>query len=120
MRVEPYEPPPGVMRAVERIAEVAGLDLSGVEYLVAYWDGRALFYDINALSNFVADAVNVVGFDPHGPLVDYLEREMQECAMANGYWSTAGWGRQRRGSGGERFKQEAARGAWKIAVRRRG
>ena len=27
---------------------------------------------MNALSNFVADARNVVGFDPHERLVDYL------------------------------------------------
>jgi hypothetical protein len=27
----------------------------------------------HALSNFVADAVNVVGFDPFGRLVDYME-----------------------------------------------
>ena len=36
-------------------------------------DGRLVYYDINALSNFVADAVNVVGFDPFARLVDYLE-----------------------------------------------
>jgi hypothetical protein len=35
-------------------------------------DGRHYFYDVNALSNFVADAVNVIGFDPHERLVDYL------------------------------------------------
>jgi hypothetical protein len=37
-------------------------------------DGSIVYYDINALSNFVADAVNVVGFDPFGRLVDYLEK----------------------------------------------
>jgi hypothetical protein len=30
-------------------------------------------YDVNALSNFVADAPSVVGFDPWLDLVDYLE-----------------------------------------------
>ena len=35
-------------------------------------DGEAYFYDINALSNFVADAPNVVGFDPFPRLVDYI------------------------------------------------
>ena len=35
-------------------------------------DGKPYFYDINALSNFVADARNVVGFDPFERLVDYL------------------------------------------------
>jgi hypothetical protein len=35
-------------------------------------DGQVYFYDINALSNFVADAPNVVGFDPFPKLVDYI------------------------------------------------
>jgi hypothetical protein len=37
-------------------------------------DGQRYYYDINALSNFVADAPNVVGLDPWVPLVDYLEQ----------------------------------------------
>jgi hypothetical protein len=37
-----------------------------------------LYYDINALSNFVADGVNVVGFDPFVKLVDWLEAEAAE------------------------------------------
>jgi hypothetical protein len=36
-------------------------------------DGQPYFYDVNALSNFVADAVNVIGFDPFARLADYLE-----------------------------------------------
>jgi DNA-binding beta-propeller fold protein YncE len=35
-----------------------------------------LYYDVNALSNFVADAVNVIGFNPHEKLVDFLEEKM--------------------------------------------
>jgi hypothetical protein len=34
------------------------------EYLVNARDGQAYFYDVNALSNFVANAPEVVGFDP--------------------------------------------------------
>ena len=33
------------------------------------------FYDVNANSNFVADAPRVVGFDPFARLVDWLEEE---------------------------------------------
>ena len=36
-----------------------------------------LYYDINALSNFVADAANVVGFDPFVKLVDFLEERAE-------------------------------------------
>ncbi|HYW31458.1 MAG TPA: hypothetical protein VE869_08135, partial [Gemmatimonas sp.] len=56
-----------------RISQAAGIDVGGIEYLVDDRDGQHYFYDINALSNFVADAVNVVGFDPFARLVDYLE-----------------------------------------------
>jgi hypothetical protein len=58
---------------VERIAARIGLDIGGIEYLVDARDGQPYFYDVNALSNFVADAVNVIGFDPFARLADYLE-----------------------------------------------
>ena len=46
--------------------------LGGVEYLVSERDGLPYFYDVNALSNFVADAPNVIGFDPFVDLVDFI------------------------------------------------
>jgi len=72
LRVEGYRPPRSVIEDVLTIARAAGFDLGGVEYLVNDRDGRVYFYDINALSNFVTDAVRVVGFDPSAVLVDYL------------------------------------------------
>jgi hypothetical protein len=72
MRVEQAAPPREIIRAVERIAERVELDVGGIEYLVDDRDGRHYFYDINALSNFVADARNVIGFDPFERLADYL------------------------------------------------
>jgi hypothetical protein len=89
LKVERYEPPAEIVEQVERIAEAASLDLGGVEYLIDERDGRPRFYDINALSNFVADAVRVVGFDPHARLVDYLEGEVRRCATATGFRSSA-------------------------------
>ncbi|HEX8284225.1 MAG TPA: hypothetical protein VF588_12760 [Pyrinomonadaceae bacterium] len=89
LKVERYEPPAEIVADVERIAAAASLDLGGVEYLVDERDGGARFYDINALSNFVADAVRVVGFDPHARLVDYLEEEVRRCATATGSRSSA-------------------------------
>jgi len=72
MRVEQFKPSPDIVRDVERIAERVSLDVGGIEYLVDDRDGKHYFYDINALSNFVADGRNVVGFDPFERLVDYL------------------------------------------------
>ncbi len=74
LRVEGARPPGEIIAQVEHIARASRLDVGGIEYLVDDRDGRHYFYDINALSNFVADAPNVVGFDPWVPLVDYLER----------------------------------------------
>ncbi len=74
MRVEGYTPPAEIIAQVERIAAAVGLDVGGVEYLVDDRDGRHYFYDVNALSNFVADAPNVIGFDPFVNLVDLIER----------------------------------------------
>lgn len=73
LKVEGYMPTPEVIDACERIMQTAKIDVGGIEYIVDDRDGRLMYYDINALSNFVADAVNVVGFDPFVRLVDYLE-----------------------------------------------
>ena len=75
MKVEGYTPPPDVISACERIMQTAGIDVGGIEYMTDDRDGSLVYYDVNALSNFVADAVNVVGFDPWGRFVDYLVRE---------------------------------------------
>lgn len=72
MRVEGVRPPDEIIAQVERIAHHVGLDVGGIEYLVDDRDGRHYFYDINALSNFVADAPSVIGFDPFEKLVDFL------------------------------------------------
>jgi hypothetical protein len=72
LRVEGYEPPREIIEQVEAISRRAQLDVGGIEYLVDDRDGKHYFYDINALSNFVADPINVVGFDPWVKLVDYL------------------------------------------------
>lgn len=75
LRVEGYEPPAEIIAQVERIMAAAQIDVGGIEYMIDSRDGQLYFYDINALSNFVADAPNVVGFDPFARLADYLERE---------------------------------------------
>ena len=54
------------------MVERVNLDVGGIEYMIDSRDGKPYFYDINALSNFVADARNVIGFDPFEKLVDYL------------------------------------------------
>jgi hypothetical protein len=48
------------------------MELGGVEYLVNARTGKATFYDVNALSNFVANAPEVIGFDPFEQLVDLI------------------------------------------------
>ena len=84
LKVEPYKPPPEVIETVERIAAAGGLDLGGIEYMVDDRDGGLVYYDINALSNFVADAPRLLGFDPHARLVDFLLEEAERCATGIG------------------------------------
>jgi hypothetical protein len=72
LRVEGYDAPPAIIEQVEAISRRAGLDVGGIEYLVDDRDGRHYFYDINALSNFVADPESVIGFNPWRQFVDYL------------------------------------------------
>jgi hypothetical protein len=73
LKVEGYTPPDEVIDACELIMQTAGIDVGGIEYLIDDRDGSLRYYDVNALSNFVADAKNVVGFDPFERLVDFLE-----------------------------------------------
>jgi hypothetical protein len=84
LRVEAFQPPRDVIRSVERIARSAQIDVGGIEYVVDDRDGSLLYYDINALSNFVADATRVIGFDPHARLVDFLQVEVRRCATVTG------------------------------------
>jgi predicted ATP-grasp superfamily ATP-dependent carboligase len=83
MKVEGFTPPQQVIKAVETIMQKTGIDVGGIEYIVDDRDGEILYYDINALSNFVADAVNVIGFNPHKKLVDFLQSKAKATpAMA--------------------------------------
>ena len=82
MRVERFTPPREIIRQVESIAARVELDVGGIEYLVDDRDGLPYFYDINALSNFVADAPNVIGFDPFARLVDYLAARVASPVLA--------------------------------------
>lgn len=71
-------PPPEIVSAVERVAAAMALDVGGVEYMIDDRDGAARVYDINALSNFVAYPLPLLGYDPHERLVDYLVEVIAE------------------------------------------
>ena len=70
--IEAFDPPDQVVADARRIVAAAGMDLGGVEYLVDARTGTPTFYDVNALSNFVANAPEIVGFDPFERLVDLI------------------------------------------------
>jgi hypothetical protein len=82
--IENYEPPGELIEEAKQIVAAAGMELGGVEYLVNERDGLPYFYDINALSNFVANASDVIGFDPFVDLVDFLlKRTRAPVAVAS-------------------------------------
>src|SRR5205814_32322 len=70
--ISEFKPSAEIVRAVERVAVMSGLDVGGIEYMVDDRDGRPKFYDLNAMSNFVAKPLEVLGWDPHERLVDWL------------------------------------------------
>lgn len=72
------EPPREVVEQALALARAASIDVGGIEYLVGRQDGRVYFYDINATSNFVANAPAVLGFDPFPALADYIVRVGRE------------------------------------------
>lgn len=78
LQVVRADPPAEVIASAIALAREARLDVGGIEYLIDDRDGRACFYDINALSNFVADAPNILGFDPTSRFVDYLQSRLRQ------------------------------------------
>ncbi len=73
------DPGPELRDAAERIARAMDLDIGGIEVMIDDRDGVPRFYDINALSNFVGKPIDVLGWDPHDRLVDYLIARIAEC-----------------------------------------
>jgi glutathione synthase/RimK-type ligase-like ATP-grasp enzyme len=73
------EPAPELIAAVETIADAMNLDVGGIEVMIDDRDGTPRFYDINALSNFVAQPLNVLGWDPHEKLIDWLDTLIAEA-----------------------------------------
>jgi hypothetical protein len=80
--ISQFRPAPDIVRAVERVAAMSGLDVGGIEYMVDDRDGRPKFYDLNAMSNFVAKPLEVLGWDPHDKLVDFLLAELTATRKA--------------------------------------
>jgi hypothetical protein len=80
LKVEGYTPPADVIDAIERIVAAAKIDVGGIEYVIDDRDGQIYYYDVNALSNFVADAQRVIGFNPFVNLADYLEAEVARAS----------------------------------------
>jgi glutathione synthase/RimK-type ligase-like ATP-grasp enzyme len=73
------EPDASIVNAAEEIAQAVGLDVGGVELVIDDRDGTPRFYDVNALSNFVARPLEVLGWDPHDRLVHYLKDVIAEA-----------------------------------------
>ncbi len=78
MTITRADPAPELIDAAERIAKAAGLDVGGIEVMIDDSDGTPRFYDINALSNFIANPLDVLGWDPHEKLVDWLQQVIAE------------------------------------------
>jgi len=76
--IESYKPANDVIEKVKRITKNAGIEVGGVEYLINDRDGELYYYDINALSNFVKNPLEIIGFDPFINLVDYLKNVLKQ------------------------------------------
>ncbi|MEI9920181.1 MAG: hypothetical protein WDO14_15510 [Bacteroidota bacterium] len=72
-KVEAYSPPQHIVRDVEIIAKAARLDSGAIEYVIDSKTDQVYYCNIVALSNFVNNPVNVIGFDPTASFVDYIE-----------------------------------------------
>ncbi len=78
VRISRAEPSPDLIAAAERISRAADMDIGGIEVMIDDRDGTARFYDINGFSNFVANPLDVLGWDPHENLADWLETLLEK------------------------------------------
>ncbi len=78
--IERVDAAPEWVEMAERVARATGLDVGGVELMVDDRDGTPRLFDFNAVSNFVADPLDTLGFDPHERLVDWLVQVIGEAA----------------------------------------
>jgi hypothetical protein len=74
LTIRRFDAPPEAIETVLRLTREASIDIGGVEYLVGRDNGQIYYYDINATSNFVANATDLLGFDPTAHFVDYIAR----------------------------------------------
>lgn len=72
------EVPAEAVELGEKIMASGGLDVGGIEYLVAA-DSRTIFYDVNANSNLRAAIGQAFGFDPFARVVDYLTAQIEQA-----------------------------------------
>ena len=80
LMVTRHDPPREAVETVLRLTRAASIDVGGVEYLVGRADGQLYYYDMNATSNFVANAPEVVGFEPTVRFADYIARVAHSAA----------------------------------------
>jgi hypothetical protein len=83
LQVTRYDALPDVVDQARALARAASIDVGGIEYLVGRDDGRVYFYDVNATSNFVANAPAVLGFDPFPQFADYIVRVATSAGERN-------------------------------------
>ena len=81
--VSRFDAPAEAIDTVIRLTRAASIDIGGVEYMVSKADGKIYYYDVNATSNFVANAPAVLGFDPTARFVDYIVRVAQRGATVS-------------------------------------
>lgn len=78
--VELFHPSATEIAEIEAIARAGRFEIGGVEYLESDRDGERYYYDVNVLSNFVADGEKLLGFDPTARLVDHLQARFEQIA----------------------------------------
>lgn len=79
-KIASFTPPDEIIEDVKRILSASHADLGGVEYIIHQENLQPYYYDINPLSNFVADAPRIVGFDPVVKFVDFI---IEQAASAD-------------------------------------
>lgn len=75
-RFEAWKVPGEIATQVIHMSRRARIDVGGFEFIEEIGTGEPVYFDINALSNFVTGAKELLGFCPTRRFVEYLERRL--------------------------------------------
>jgi hypothetical protein len=73
-----HDPAPQAIADVLAVLDACKIEIGSIEYMIDERTGERVYYDINALSCFASSATEMLGFDPHERVVEYVVEKLKK------------------------------------------